>query len=107
MHVERTGEFNPQMPVSTAVDVTFDWKARAGYEGDFNPFWPEVLMSLNLKTPALYELLRNAVLELPREEDLTHAVKAQGEWTLVENVVTAEEMPELTQMVSLLLKTQS
>lgn len=107
MQIERAEEFNLHTPVNAAVDVAFYWKASARVEGGFNAFWPELLTRLNRKTSALYELLGNTMLELPRPEDLTHTVKVQGEWTLIENVVEAEEMSELTQRPSLLAKTES
>lgn len=100
---EQSVVFNQQQVLSAGEDVTFEWKGGAGYEGDFNAFYPEVLANLNLKSPALYEFLWNTAAALPTGEEIFHTVKASGERFPEVNTL-AEELPQAEEMFAFLCK---
>jgi hypothetical protein len=102
MWVERMVAFNQQQEFG-AVDVNFGWKGGVEYKGDFNAFYPEVLVGLNFKTPALYELLWNSVAALPEKEDIFHTMKVTGD-LLPEVNVLEEELPHAEEILTFLSK---
>jgi len=110
MAVERSRslEFNQPGVDAGAPDITLDWKATSLPVVEFNAFWPEdVVGNVMLKTPALYELLGNSLLDPISEDEVTHSLKARAEWIEDRNLVAAGEIPDRAEMVSLLTKTQS
>ena len=90
MEVERVDPFNRQVEVITPGGVNFDWKIGSADNVHFNAFFPVTLLNLNLKTPSLYEVMGNSMMELRRADENVHGMKVQTETVASENVLKGE-----------------
>jgi hypothetical protein len=98
-------DMQQRLETTTAVDVRFTWSVPVGHEVPVNTFSSVIVGHLNRKTPAFYELL-NPMPVLLNEDELRQAIKLhEYPWGPVENIIQAEELPDVAQERVLLHKT--